>query len=93
VSRAQYEAALKKCGGAGLAGGGSPIRSPVIKEALVKFTACMRAHGVNVPPPNTSGNGPIFSTQGLNTASATFKAAEVKCSGGLRSTLRRRPGT
>ena len=33
----------------------------------------MRANGVKLPAPNTSGNGPIFNTKGMNTASASSK--------------------
>jgi hypothetical protein len=85
VTRAQYEAALKKCGGNAFAGrGGRRFNSPVFKAALAKFSTCMRANGVNVPAPNTSGKGPIFNTKGLNTASAQFRAAETKCSSDLR---------
>jgi hypothetical protein len=40
----------------------------------------MRENGVNLPAPNTSGNGPVFNTKGLNTKSATFTAASKKCS-------------
>lgn len=97
VTRAQYEAAIKKCGG--FAGGrprpGGPlqgVKSPAFTAALTKFAACMRENGVNVPAPNTSGKGPIFSTKGLNPASAKFKAAQVKCASVLRSSLRAQPG-
>jgi hypothetical protein len=45
----------------------------------------MRENGVNVPEPNTSGNGPVFGTKGLNTSSAQFRAAEAKCRVDLRS--------
>ncbi len=94
VTRAQYEAALKKCGGgAGFAKRGTGIKSPAFQQALAKFAACMRENGVNVPSPNTAGNGPIFSTKGLNTASAQFRAAETKCSSDLRSAFRRGQGT
>jgi hypothetical protein len=89
VTRAQYEAALKKCGGNAFAGGGGRrFNSPAFKAALTKFSACMRENGVNVPAPNTSGSGPIFNTKGLNTASAQFKAAETKCSSDLRGSFR-----
>jgi hypothetical protein len=89
VTRAQYQAALKKCGGNAFAGrGGRRFNSPVFKAALAKFSTCMRENGVNVPAPNTSGKGPIFNTKGLNTASAQFKTAETKCSGALRSGFR-----
>ena len=92
VARAQYEAAVKKCGGGAFVGAGDRVRSPAFKQALAKFAACMREDGVNVPEPNTSG-GPIFNTKGLNTASTKFKAAEAKCSPDLRGTFRRGAGT
>jgi hypothetical protein len=90
VTRSQYEAAVKKCGGAALVGAGSPIRSPAFKMALARFAACMRENGVNLPEPNTSG-GPIFNSKGLNTASPQFKAAETKCRPDLRGAFRRGP--
>jgi hypothetical protein len=88
VTRAQYEAAVKKCGGAAFVGAGGRIRSPAVKQALAKFAACMRANGVNVPEPNTSG-GPIFNTKGLNTSSPQFKAAETKCRSDLQGAFQR----
>ena len=84
VTRAQYEAVLKKCGGGNFAGGaGRRFNSPAFKAALAKFASCMRENGVNIPAPNTSGKGPVFSTKGLNTSSPKFQAAEVKCRGVL----------
>ena len=38
------------------------------RHALVSFAACMRAHGVHVAPPNTTGRGPVFSTGGSSCA-------------------------
>jgi hypothetical protein len=91
VSRGQMEAALKKCGG--LFGGGlRRFNNPGYRQALVKFAACMRENGVNVPEPNTSGNGPVFNTKGLETNSAQFRTAEAKCRGALRGSFRARPG-
>jgi hypothetical protein len=78
---AQLRAALKKCGGF-FGGAGRAARrfnSPASKQAIVKFAACMRENGVNVPEPNTSGKGPVFSTKGLNTSSPQFRAAQAKC--------------
>jgi hypothetical protein len=99
VTRAQYEAAIKKCGGfpgrfgAGAGGGGAArFRSPAFKAAIAKFATCMDENGVKVPTPNTSGNGPIFDTKGVNVKSAQFKAAETKCSQILRSSFSARPG-
>jgi hypothetical protein len=97
VTASQYRAALKKCGG-GLPGRrfGGPVnrlKTPSFRQALAKFAACLRSNGVNLPPPNTSGKGPIFNTKGVNVAGAKFKAAQIKCAGVLRSGLRASPGT
>lgn len=93
VTRAQYEAALKKCGGGlPLAGTRGHFNSPAFKQALDKFASCMRENGVNVPAPNTSGSGPIFSTKGLDTTNPKFRAAEAKCSSDLRNSFRPHPG-
>ena len=103
VTRAQYEAALKKCGGSSFARCGARLQSPAFKAALAKFASCMTENGVNVPAPNTSGKGPIFDTKGIDTASAQFRTAEssaaVLCAGRFgagrarvdRSTGRGRP--
>lgn len=94
VTRAQYEAAVKKCGGfpAGrFAGGAARTNSPAFRQALVKFAECLRSNGIKVPAPNTSGKGPIFSTKGLNTASPQFRSATMKCRSALAAAFRR-PG-
>jgi hypothetical protein len=97
VSRAQYEAAIKKCGG--FPRGGFPkgrgfrgFNTPAAKQALTKFAACMSENGVKIPAPNTSGKGPIFNTKGIDTAGAKFKAAETKCRSALLGAFRARPG-
>jgi hypothetical protein len=95
VTRAQYEAAVKKCGGgkfAGRGGGGARIKNPAFQAALAKFATCMRQNGVNVPAPNTSGSGPVFNTKGLDTSSAQFKAAEAKCQSDLTGAFRHGAG-
>jgi hypothetical protein len=91
VTRAQYEAALKKCGG-NLAGRGRFFNGPARIQALMKFAECMRQNGVNLPAPNTSGNGPIFDTKGLNTSSSAFRTAEAKCQSELQKALPGRVG-
>jgi hypothetical protein len=94
MTRAQYEAILKKCGGGAFAGrGGARFKSPAFKAALAKFATCMRENGVNVPAPNTSGTGPVFDTKGIDTSSTQFKAAEAKCQSDLTGAFRRGPGT
>jgi hypothetical protein len=97
VTRAQYEAAIKKCGGfpgGGRfgAGGGGRFLTPAVKAAVAKFASCMSENGVKIPTANTSGKGPIFNTKGLNTSSAQFKSASAKCEHILPSTFRAAPG-
>lgn len=93
VTRAQYEAALKKCGGHVFTGGGRGrfADNPAFKTALAKYAECLRQNGVNVPAPNTSGNGPVFDTKGINTSSPQFKTATTKCRSALTGAFRR-PG-
>jgi hypothetical protein len=93
MSKAQYEAVIKKCGGGPRAfAGGVHFNSPAVKQALAKFATCMREHGENVPNPNTSGKGPVFSTKGLDARSAQFKNAETKCRSDLLGAFRAHPG-
>jgi hypothetical protein len=91
VSQAQFQEALKKCG-AGNFSGRRRFSGATAKAALTKFAACMRENGVNLPAPNTSGNGPVFNTGGINTSGATFKAAEGKCRSDLQGAFGRRGG-
>jgi hypothetical protein len=95
VTRAQYEAAIKKCGGGSFAGrgagAGARFSSPAFKAALAKFATCLDQNGVKVPAPNTSGKGPVFDTKGIDTSSAQFKAAEKKCQSDLSGAFHR-PG-
>jgi hypothetical protein len=94
VSKSQYEAAVKKCGGRGgvFGGGAGRFSSPEVKKALAKFSSCMSENGVTIPKANTSGRGPIFSSKNLDTSSAKFKTAETKCSKDLGGAFRARPG-
>ncbi len=93
VTRAQFEAALKKCGGGrGFAGrGAGRFNSPAYRTALAAFAECMRQNGVALPVPNTSGTGPVFDTKGINTASPQFTAARSKCQSKLAGAYAR-PG-
>jgi hypothetical protein len=78
VTRAQLQAALKQCGGGQFPKGGKGFAGRSTQR-FAKFAACMRKNGVNLPKPNTSGKGPIFNTKGIDTTSASFKAADAKC--------------
>lgn len=85
VSQSKFQEALKKCGGGNFRGRGSAnLNSATARAALTTYAACMRSNGVNVPAPNTSGNGPIFNTTGLNTSSTQFKTAQSKCQTDLK---------
>ena len=89
VTRAQYEAALKKCGGGSSFGRGNRFaQNPAFKTALVKYAECLRQNGVNISAPNTSGNGPMFDTKGINTTSPQFKTATTKCRATLLSAFK-----
>ncbi len=100
VTRAQFQAAIQKCGGrAGrfVGPGGQSSRrrfgSPAFRTALTAFGTCMNNNGVKLPAPNTSGTGPVFNTQGIDTTSASFKAASTKCQSVLRNAFPRAPRT
>ncbi len=86
VTRAQLEAAQKKCGGA-FRRVGPGFDSAQSRQRFAKFAACMGKNGVKLPAPNTSGKGPIFDTKGIDTGSAAFKAADAKCAKELRTRL------
>jgi hypothetical protein len=88
MSRAQFAEALKSCGGGfngpgRFAGGAKGFRNqfnnPRFRSVLVRFSACLRQHGIDVGEPNTSGKGPIFDTKGINTGSPQFRAASTAC--------------
>lgn len=85
VSQSQFQAALKKCGGGNLARGrAAGVNSASARAALTKYAACLRKNGINVPAPNTSGNGPVFNTNGIDTSSSKFKSAQSKCQSELK---------
>lgn len=93
VSQAQFEAALKKCGGGKPPqGAGGALNSASARAGLVKYATCLRQNGINVPEPNTTGNGPVFNTTGIDTSSSKFKAAQGKCQSDLKGAFSGRAG-
>jgi hypothetical protein len=94
VNPTQYQDAVRKCGGfPGVPHAGGPkLASSQFAGVLAKFAGCMRANGVNVPTPNTSGKGPVLDTKGLDPTSSKFVAARKKCSPLLLKELRAHPG-
>jgi hypothetical protein len=88
ISRSQYQAALKKCGGASFTpGSAGAFNSATARAALAKYASCLRQNGVNVPAPNTSGKGPVFDTKGIDTSSAAFKSAQSKCQSDIKGVI------
>lgn len=76
-ARAQLQAAVAKCAAAvHLLSSGILKPSSAVSATLVRFADCLRQNGVNVPKPSTSGG---LNTSGLDTSSATYKAALAKC--------------
>jgi hypothetical protein len=96
MTRAQYQAVLEKCGGgfrgSGATGARRSFDSPRFRQVLTSFAACLRQNGVDVPPPNTSGKGPVFGTKGIDVRSPQFKQAERKCRATLLAGLRTQSG-
>lgn len=89
VTRAQFQAALKKCGGGNFPrSGAGGLNSASARAGLAKYAACLRQNGVEVPAPNTTGKGPVFNTKGIDTSSSKFKAAERKCQSRLKGIFR-----
>ena len=70
----------------------SPAQRAQFQQALVKFAECMRAHGVNVPDPTTTGTGGAFGIRrafgSVDRNSPGFQSALQTC----RSSLPFRPG-
>jgi hypothetical protein len=92
VTRAQLQAAMTKCG-AGARFGQRRVNSPAFRQAVTAYATCMRQNGVKLPAPNTSGNGPVFSTSGINRNDPKFKAANTKCESKLRGVFPGRTGS
>lgn len=57
------------------------LANPAFRHTLMKFAACLRENGVNIPPANILGSGPVLNTNGINTNSIHFKMAWTKCRG------------
>jgi hypothetical protein len=50
----------------------------------IKFSDCMRAHGLpNFPDPSAGGGIQLNSSSGINPASPAFQSAQKACGGGL----------
>ncbi len=76
-------AAIAGCGSSGAASGGtgtSATPSAAAESALLRFSVCMRAHGVpDFPDPTVGGGLHINLGSGLNPKSPAFRAAMATC--------------
>jgi hypothetical protein len=71
--------ALAACGAAGSAAG-TTGSAPSAKPQFLKFSQCMRSHGVpNFPDPGAGGGIELASGDGINPFSPAFKAAQSVC--------------
>jgi hypothetical protein len=63
--------------------GPSAAEQAKMRDALIKFSQCMRAHGINLPDPTFSGNGAMVRAAPGDTTldpnSAEFQAAQKAC--------------
>jgi hypothetical protein len=90
---AQFQAAQKVCAKLLPNGGApSPAQQAKIQEGALKFSQCMRTHGVpNFPDPNFTGGGvqlTIHKTgDGIDPNSPQFKSAQKTCQSSLPKPL------
>jgi hypothetical protein len=84
----QIRADLAKCGinlpQRGAFGGAARFQNPQFQQSVEKFVSCVRANGYNLPNPNFSGSGPVFSASQVNRSDPKFQAATAKCQQYLR---------
>jgi hypothetical protein len=77
--------ALSACGSSGPSGGaasgsGRAQGTPLVHAGLLRFSACMRSHGVpNFPDPNATGLS-VSSANGIDPRSPAFQSAMQSCS-------------
>ena len=57
-------------------------------QRLKQFAACLRKHGVDVPPPQTSSRGATLDLKGVDTAAASVRTAEARCASTLARGVR-----
>jgi hypothetical protein len=87
--------AITACGGAASAGTGTTGgANPANYSRLLKFSACMRAHGLpSFPDPDPNGGLKINSNSGISPDQPAFQAASKTCSKLLPSGGRGQPAS
>ncbi|HXA55452.1 MAG TPA: hypothetical protein VNV37_11330 [Solirubrobacteraceae bacterium] len=84
----QFQAAMKACRSLAPAQKLSPQQTAAMQAQALKFSECMRSHGVpNFPDPKFEGGGVRMSLHagpgGINPQSPQFQAAQKACQGDL----------
>jgi hypothetical protein len=88
ITRARAEALIRSCTGTEPADSHKTSQSasqsaapPSKKQVtqLSRFAACMREHGVVLPPPKVSANGTVLDYKSVDTSSARYKRALSAC--------------
>src|SRR5204863_8973555 len=62
--------------------------TPAEVQRLTQFAACLRKHGVDVPPPRTSSRGATLDLKGVDTAATSVRKAEARCASKLAGGVR-----
>ena len=59
--------------------GGPPTDSPEFQQSIEDYVACVRENGYDLPDPNLSGEGPVFSESEVDQSDPEFKSASEEC--------------
>jgi hypothetical protein len=59
--------------------GAPPMNSSAFRKSIKEYAACMGENGYDLPEPNVSGEGPVFSESEVDREDPKFKAANEKC--------------
>jgi len=80
VAKVQYENALRRCGIEDVHVGRVPVTSSLLKHRIVLLRTCLANNGFALPAPNFSGQGAVLDTEGIDFASARWRATAMGCS-------------
>lgn len=58
---------------------GAPMTSSAFRKSIKEYAACMGENGYDLPEPNVSGEGPVFSESEVDREDPKFEAANEKC--------------
>jgi hypothetical protein len=85
----KLKGAFEACGIEGPMGkgkpGGAATSSAAFRTSVKSYVACVRENGFEMPEPNLSGEGPVFSQSEIDQEDPKFKAASEKCESILRA--------